>query len=97
MNYESNLKFFLAASGRKALLAITEDRNISEQNLLLFKVSKKRMEELHYVAKKNQFGNFLNEFEKKFKRYNILSHRILSYWTPNFEIEKKLELFLIIL
>ena len=51
------------------------------------------MEELRYDAKKTQFGHFLNEFEKHWKRYNILGRRIHSYWTPTFEIERKLELF----
>ena len=81
------------ASGRKAWLAITEYRNTSEQNLLSYKVSKKIMEELRYDAKKTQFGHFLNEFEKNYKRYNILGRRIHSYWTPTFEVERKLELF----
>ena len=81
------------ASGRKAWLAITEYRNTSEQNLLSYKVSKKIMEELRYDAKKTQFRHFLNDFEKHFKRYNILGRRIHSYWTSAFEVERKLELF----
>ena len=81
------------ASGRKAWLAITEYRNTSEQNLLSYKVSKKIMEDLRYDAKKTQFGHFLNDFEKHYKRYNILGRRIHSYWTPTFERERKLELF----
>ena len=52
------------------------------------------MEDLRYDAKKTQFGHFLNEFEKHFKRYNILGRRIYSYcWTSDFEKERKLELF----
>ena len=51
------------------------------------------MVELCYDAKKSQFGNFLTEFEKNFKRYNILGLRIHFQWTPDFEKERKLELF----
>ena len=81
------------ASGRKAWLAITQYRNTSEQNLLSYKVAKKAIEDLRYDAKKTQFGHFLNDFEKHFKRYRILGSRIHSYWTPTYEEERKLEVF----